>query len=66
MTVFLTPDEIVELTGLRRPSAQMRWLDRNGIRAFRRADGGVSVPRAAVEQGRQPKGPNWEALARPR
>jgi hypothetical protein len=28
---FLTPAELVELTGYKRPTAQRAWLDRNGI-----------------------------------
>ena len=30
--MFLTPDELRELTGLRRPSSICQWLDNEGIR----------------------------------
>ena len=27
--IFMTPDELVELTGFKAPHCQVRWLDRN-------------------------------------
>jgi hypothetical protein len=41
--MFLTPNEICELTGYVRASAQRRWLTRQGIRFWVRADGKPAV-----------------------
>lgn len=49
--MFLTPEQLVELTGLRRPSAQIRWLQENHWAYARRADGKPAV--AASEAARQ-------------
>jgi hypothetical protein len=35
MTLTLSPDEIFELTGKVQPAAQLRWLRKMGIRAYR-------------------------------
>ena len=48
--MFLSPDDLSELTGLKRPSAQVRWLSRAGMRYAISADGGVRVLRAEVER----------------
>lgn len=53
--MFLTRDEIEQLTGYRRPTRQISWLRRNGLRFFVGADGYPRVPRA-----------NFENLAKPR
>ena len=37
--MFLTADELVTLTGLRRPSAQIRWLRARQVRHFVNAAG---------------------------
>jgi hypothetical protein len=42
----LSPDELVELTGLKRHSAQIRWLNANRWTFQVRADGRPSVARA--------------------
>lgn len=42
----LTAEEIFELTGYRRASRQLRSLERQGIRAWARADGTIAVLRA--------------------
>lgn len=47
--MFLTADEVRELTGCQRPSAQERALKRMGIECRRRSDGSVVVLRAVVE-----------------
>lgn len=45
-TIVLSEKELSDITGLRRPTAQARWLkDTYGIVAARRADGTLSVPR---------------------
>lgn len=67
--IFLTYSEISELTGCRQKAAQRRWLDRNGIRYFIRADGRPAVTTDAitgttVNTGgpRRATGPNLAAL----
>lgn len=47
--MFLTEEQLVDLTGLTQPAAQVRWLKANGVRHFVRADGHVRVPKKAVE-----------------
>lgn len=49
--MFLTPDELRDLTGYRMPSAQIRWLTRNGIRHWIAATGRPVVPRSAIDGG---------------
>lgn len=46
--LFLTPTEVLDLTGCRQKAAQRRWLNRNGIPYFVRADGSPAVHRDAV------------------
>ncbi len=43
--MFLTAAEVVDLTGYRQASAQVKWLQRNGISHYVRGDGQVRVPR---------------------
>ena len=70
MSTFLTDDEVIRLTGLRRPSAQARWLASKGIAHYVSASGKVTVTRAAIEpqrtleeQPRQTPGHlRWESL----
>lgn len=67
--MFLTPEELYELTHRKRATAQLRWLRENKIEARLRADGTVVALRAAVEaklgavpsKGRATE-PNWKAL----
>ena len=47
--MLLTTQEVRELTGLQRPSAQARALQGMGIECRRRPDGSVVVLRAVVE-----------------
>jgi len=47
--MLLTAQEVRELTGLQRPSAQVRALKSMGIECRRRPDGSVVVLRAVVE-----------------
>ncbi len=67
LPVLLSAEEIYGLTGYRLAAYQVRWLQRQGITHWVRADGKPSVPRAAIE-GRavQPSAPepDWSALAR--
>jgi hypothetical protein len=64
--VFLTAEQVAELTGRKQPAAQRRWLDRNGVRYFVRADGRPAVREADLEGDRPPRpsGPNLAALHR--
>lgn len=62
--MFLTAAELEQLTGLRQGKAQIRWLQRNRISHFVRADGKPAVTHQAVsgthiEVKREP---NWAAL----
>lgn len=47
--MLLTAEEVRELTGMQRPSAQARALQGMGIECRRRPDGSVVVLRAVVE-----------------
>jgi len=68
--MFLTTEELCELTGLARPNAQARWLQDRGFIYQVRADGRLIVSRRHVEQrlggetdSRSPNmEPNWDAL----
>jgi hypothetical protein len=61
--VFLTPEEISDLTGRRRRDAQRTQLNAMGVEYRVRADGSIAIMRAHVERlfgaqapaGRQPK-----------
>lgn len=70
-TLFLSADELAALTGLVQPAAQIRWLSRNGLRHFVRADGRPVVPRKALEDSEQlltrgaPIGPDLDAVRVP-
>lgn len=48
--VFLSDEELFQATHRLRPSAQMRWLSRIGVRAERRPDGTLIVGRLALER----------------
>ena len=48
--MFLSQAELAELTGLKRPSAQARWLAQAGLRHVLGADGRPRVLRAEVER----------------
>ena len=66
--MFLEDEELAELTRLKRPSAQAKWLQRNGIRYVTGADGSPRVLRSAIEKmlggAVRPKGaePDMDAL----
>ena len=62
---FLSRREIESLTGRRRPSAQRRVLDRQGIAYHLRADGYPAVPSAALTATKPDTTatePNWAPL----
>jgi hypothetical protein len=48
--VFLTQKQIVDLTGLNRPSAQAKWLSSRGWRFDTRADGKLVVLEAEAQR----------------
>lgn len=66
--IFLTDSDIAELTGYKRPTAQRKWLLRNGYRFEVRADGRPRVMVAEAERHMLGKAqtkrhePNWGAL----
>lgn len=65
MSICLTSDELSELTGRVRPSAQAKALNAMGIDHMVRPDGSLAVYRSVIEPGRakkrQPK-PDYNAL----
>lgn len=61
--IFLTEDEMIEMTGYRQPAKQIEWLQKWRIRHTVRRDGHPRVTLAAVEGGETPKTkPNFAAL----
>lgn len=64
MTLALSAEEVIELTGYRMKSRQIAWLRRNGIRFFVAKDGHPRVPRSAIEGAKAPSParPDFEAL----
>lgn len=64
--MFLTPDELQQLTGLRQNAAQIRWLARQGIRHRVRADGRPVVMACDLSQTQGPEqrpGPRFDRIA---
>jgi hypothetical protein len=49
--MFLTHAEIFDLTGRKQKAAQRKWLARNGVRFYVRADGAPAVLRDVVTNG---------------
>lgn len=66
--MFLTVDELVELTGARRPSTQIRWLKSRQIRHYVNLAGHPVVCRAWLIGDRDavplPQRPNLRVLKR--
>lgn len=67
--MFLTAEQIEELTGYKKPSLQRRWLLANGYRFDVRADGRPALLRAQVEARQHVTArvtsrtePDWSAL----
>lgn len=69
--IYLTADELKGISGYCKPTAQLRWLRRNGFTALLRADGIPLVSRAHFEAkmggylpGTKPQNfePNYGAL----
>lgn len=65
---WLTPDELADLTGRKRWTAQCRALAQMGVPFRPNGVGRPLVERAAVlsatKPTRQPRGPNWDAIRR--
>lgn len=65
--MFLTPDDLVTLTGYRRPSAQIRWLRARRIRHYVNAASHPVVAHAWLngsgEVVAMPKRPNLAAVS---
>lgn len=65
--MFLTPEQLQELTGYVQSRAQIRWLVKNGVPHYVRADGRPVVTVAAIEARRRESprtGPNFAAIRR--
>ena len=59
--MFLKAEDLTELTGYVRPSAQRRWLTRNGIRFWVRADGKLAVLTAQMQIRKNSSAPqDWQ------
>lgn len=63
--MWLTPEQLADLTGYVQGAAQIRWLRKNGIDHTVRADGKPRVPAVAFTSTRTapaPRGPNLDAV----
>lgn len=59
--MWLTDQELYDLTKYRLPSKQIKWLKRHGVRHFIAADGHPRVMWAALQEQKH-DGPNLEAV----
>ena len=55
MSAFLSADDLVLLTGYKRPADQARWLDRNRIPFTINAKGHPVVPRDMTTKRKEPE-----------
>lgn len=63
--MFLTPEQLENLTGYRRPRAQLQWLRAHGIEPYVSARGQVQVTQAVVEEAqRRASGLELQAVRR--
>lgn len=64
---LLTAIELEELTGYRQKTAQVRWLQENGVLHYVRADGHPNVPDSALTAPPVATrvGPKLDAVRRP-
>jgi hypothetical protein len=67
--MLLTEHEIADLTGYVQAAAQIRWLRKNGLTHFIRADGKPRVPKSVLEASgsaamAQTVEPNFAAIRR--
>lgn len=65
MSLCLTPEEVLEITGYKRPADQLRALQARGIPAARRPDGSVSVIRVHLAMQAPPAPQSAEPQLRP-
>jgi len=66
MSICLDTDELIELTGKKRPTAQMRALNTMGIDHMKRPDGTVAVYRDTIIPNSvlaKKKQPDFKALS---
>ncbi len=64
-SMFLTPEELTELTGYRYPKRQIAQLRRMGVKFLQNAAGLPVVPRSSVEariSREKTVEPNWAAM----
>ena len=62
--LFLSAEDLRELTGYTQGAAQVRWLQKNGVPHTVRADGKPRVVPAALSPNQKPvaRGPNYDAV----
>ncbi|HEY1724001.1 MAG TPA: DUF4224 domain-containing protein [Steroidobacteraceae bacterium] len=63
--MFLTREQLEELTGYRQPARQIGWLRKNGVQHFVRADGHPTVRADSIAPDRPTRTsiePNFDAL----
>ena len=48
--MILSRDQVIELSGYRKPSCQIKWLKRQGLRFFVGADGHPRVPVSSINE----------------
>ena len=56
-SLFLTPEELVKLTGYVQAAAQVRWLKANRLVHYVRADGRPAVPVSAIDANEKAPAP---------
>jgi hypothetical protein len=62
---LLTSEQLEQLTGYRQKAAQVRWLQKNGVRHYVRADGHPNVPESALDAPMTTRnGPKLDAARR--
>lgn len=61
-SLTLSRDEVVELSGYRRPAEQLRWLREQGIPHFIAGDGHPRIVREALLHFREPPPANRPRL----
>lgn len=57
--MFLSREELIELTGYRQPSKQRLWLDKQNVRYYLRFDNRVVVLKNALTPSQSAVEPNW-------
>ncbi len=66
LKMFLSPDELTELTGYKQPKRQVAWLRQQGISLYVAANGRPKVLRSTLENAtvNRRTEPNFAALRR--